>query len=99
MFLSAMLSLGCVGLACSARPVNLSSLPDWYHTHAPAQIGHTTPFPLELGFVGVVACVFDTPCNVRPLRSSWLMLAQPFAPAEQPIASNEAPRGPPFRST
>jgi len=42
LFLSALSGLGVWQLGRSARKFNLASVPDWYHTGGPIQVGHVT---------------------------------------------------------
>lgn len=47
--LSGLLSLGAVQLGRNMRKLHLGVLPEWYHEGA-VQVGHSTPFDLDLGF-------------------------------------------------
>ncbi len=65
--LSAAASLGALHGVRSIKRLQLSALPDWYHTGAPRQIGPATPLDLEPG--ALPACAFAVPV-LRPSRFS-----------------------------
>lgn len=92
LFLSALLSVGAWHLARSARHLDLSHLPDWYHTAGPAQIGHAVVFDMDVSVAAFVPSAHSTPKpypNVRILQpASVAWYTQWFAPVV-------APRGPP----
>jgi hypothetical protein len=92
LFLSALVSLGAWQLVRSSRDLHLGAMPEWYHTGAPVQIGHTTVFDLE--YSSVVLCLFDAPVPAptfshRAARESRLRLS------DQPCLCLTDPRGPP----
>ncbi len=94
LFFSAMLSVGGWHLARSARHVRLGTLPGWYHTDAPAQIGHTLSF--DFNYAPTVLRVFESatcgvdqqaawrdPWGERCLRctsQTFLLVAEPRGP-------------------
>ncbi len=63
MALSGLLILGGCRWAKSMRDGRLASLPEWYHSHAPLQVGHATVVP-DLRFVPL-DCLSSLDC-VRP---------------------------------
>lgn len=93
LFLSAMVSLGAWQLVRSGRDMHLGSMPEWYHTGAPAQVGHTTVFDLD--YSGVVLCVFDAP-TPAPVDSSWRARESRPQWLDEHILSQADPRGPPL---
>jgi len=93
LFLSAMVSLGAWQLVRSSRDLHLGTMPEWYHTGAPAQVGHTTVFDLEFSVVAL--CVFDAPTPV-PAAFDWLSRESRPRCLDQHILSQADPRGPPL---
>jgi len=59
LFMSAMLSVGGWHLLCSTRHTRLGSLPEWYHTGGPLQIGHTVVFNMDVSCFR--PCCFEQP--------------------------------------
>jgi hypothetical protein len=94
LFLSGMLTIGAYHLARSARHIHLTALPDWYHANCPDQIGHATPFDLDIGSLPV--CCFEQPAGQeqrlvhypRPDLSVCRLTSQC-------VLTLTAPRGPP----
>jgi hypothetical protein len=94
---SALASLGAFhGLRC-LRKLNFAagSLPDWYHTGGPVQIGHATPFDLEFGALAV--CAFDEPVS-RPTMACRAPRAGRFRLRSQFSLLIESPRAPPAQA-
>lgn len=92
LFFSAMLSLGAWQLARSSRDLHLGPMPEWYHSGAPAQIGHTTVFNFE--YSAVALCVFDEPAPAPVLSQRIARESRPRV-LDQHILSKADPRGPP----
>jgi hypothetical protein len=93
--LSGLLSLGAIQLGRNVRKLHLSALPEWYHDGA-AQVGHSTPLDLDVGFThaALPVCVFAQP--VIPIAAcfgaQWSDAAR-CAPQFHPTP--ESPRAPP----
>ena len=69
LFFSAMLSIGGWHLVRSARHVHLGALPEWYHTDAPAQIGHAVSF--DFNYAPTALCVFESAASGVDERPVW----------------------------
>jgi hypothetical protein len=69
LFLSAMMSLGAWHLIRSSREFHFGSMPEWYHSGGPKQIGHVTPFNLD--FTSLPLCLFDQPIQLRKVSLGW----------------------------
>ena len=90
-----LMGVGCIGavkLGKSARGLHLQSLPDWYHTGGPLQVGHAAAFDFD--YYTLVFCTLDEPAGVRqfghhPRRDL------PARREDQFLLTVEAPRGPP----
>ncbi len=95
LFLSAMLSVGAWQLVCSSRDLNLSALPDWYHTGGPVQIGHATPF--DLNFNALALCTFTQPETERTL-AYVPRRDDRTRPIDQLHSCSADPRGPPAQT-
>jgi hypothetical protein len=90
-----MVSFGCLGAAKAgqyARSPHHLHIPDWYHTGAPARIGHRTLFDFE--FSSPTVCTRDTLPGEQALRLSFLP-ESPSIPAPQFLLCFEGPRAPP----
>ncbi len=95
LFLSALSSVGLWQLGRSARKVHFSNLPDWYHSGAPARIGHRSLFDLEFG--GMPLAVFDEPVP-PPFTGAFRRCEEALSPQSW-LAPACTPRGPPFFSS
>ena len=84
--------LGAVKLGRSARGQHLQSLPDWYHTGGPTQIGGAATFDFD--YDTPVFCTLDEPAGVQQLRH-YPRGDIPSRPDRQFFLAVEAPRGPP----
>ncbi len=90
-----LLGAGCIGavkLGRSARGLHLLSLPEWYHTGGPIQIGGAAAFDFD--YHTPVFCTLDEPAGVQqfshhPRRDFPSRLDRQF------FLAVEAPRGPP----
>lgn len=96
LFLSAMVSLGAWQLVRSSRDLHLGAMPDWYHTGAPAQIGHATVFDFE--FSSAAPCLFDDPAP-SPVFSHRVAHESRLRLSAQPVLSEADPRGPPGQTS
>jgi len=92
LFLMGVGCLGAVKLGRSARGLHLQSLPDWYHTGGPVQIGGTAAFDFD--YDTPVFSVLDEPSGVRQFRH-YPRRDIPSRHENQFFLSVEAPRGPP----
>lgn len=91
LFLMGVGCLGAVKLGKSARGLHLQSLPDWYHTGGPLQIGGAAAFDYHTP----VFCTLSKPASVQkfnhhPRRDI------PSRRENQFFLAVEAPRGPPL---
>ncbi len=93
--LSALLTVGAWQFTRKAAHLHLGQVPDWYHAHAPVQIGHCVAFDPAAGFDWMPVCLFDRPLGDRPVL---IFRARPESDARclsvcfLPVI---APRGPP----
>ena len=94
LFLSALVSVGAWQLVRSARQINFSAVPEWYHTCAPAQVGHAVAVDLDFGAMPL--CSFASP-PVKPpdYYNTWRECRVRFA--AQHTLTVQPPRGPPLR--
>jgi len=92
LFLMGVGCLGAVKLGRSARGLHLQSLPDWYHTGGPLQIGGAAAFDFD--YDTPVFRTLDEPAGVRQFRH-YPRRDLPSRPDRQFFLSVEAPRGPP----
>ncbi len=97
--LSGLLSLGAIQLGRNVRKLHLGALPEWYHDGA-VQVGHSTPFDLDLGFnlAALPVCIFTQPAQPKGpvfIGAQWPDAAR-CAPQFQP--NSESPRAPPKHS-
>ena len=92
LFLMGVGCLGAVKLGRSARSLHLQSLPDWYHTGGPTQIGGAATFDFD--YDTPVFCTLDEPAGVQQLRH-YPRGDIPSRPDRQFFLAVEAPRGPP----
>ena len=97
--LSGLLSLGAIQLGRNVRKLHPGALPEWYHGGA-VQVGHSTPFDLDLGFnlAALPICAFAQPAEAkRPVffGAQWFDAAR-WAPQFWPKTTS--PRGPPSAS-
>jgi hypothetical protein len=87
--------LGAVRLGRSPRSLHLQSLPAWFHTGGPIQIGHVTVW--DFGYYAPVSCTQSKPVSVQQFRHHpWRNL--PSRCEDQFLLTVEAPRGPPALS-
>lgn len=85
---------GAWQLTHSARKLQFGNLPEWYHTGGPVQVGHATPFDLEM--VAPPVCLFAQPlAPPRPFLNLMWEVASACRLQFTPLAT--APRGPPAR--
>lgn len=91
--LTALLGLGAYQATRSLRKLNLGSLPEWYHSGGPQQIGHATPYDLDGPPVAV--CVLDTPAWSTGLNVTVSRLADRILSPPHRVLAVTAPRGPP----
>ena len=90
-----LMGVGCIGavkLGRSARGLHLQSLPDWYHTGGPLQVGGAAAFDFD--YYTPVFCTLDEPTGVQqfghhPRRDIPPRLNRQF------FLSVETSRGPP----
>ncbi len=94
LFLSAILSVGGWHFVRSARNLHLGAMPEWYHTGAPAQIGHTTAFDLDFG--SIVLCRIQEPNAEPPALVLTAGRDETVYFVEQSSPTTAAPRGPPL---
>ena len=90
-----LMGVGCIGavkLGKSARGLHLQSLPDWYHTGGPIQVGRAAAFDFD--YHTPVFCTLDEPVGVRQFRH-YPRRDLPARPDRQFFLAVEAPRGPP----
>ena len=92
LFLMGVGCLGAVKLGRSARGLHLQSLPDWYHTGGPLQVGGAAAFDFD--YDTPVFCTLDEPVGVQQLRYHPRRNL-PSRPDRQFFLAVEAPRGPP----
>jgi len=95
LFLMGVGCLGAVKLGRSARGLHLQSLPDWYHTGGPLQIGHAAAFDFD--YDTPVFSALDEPSGVQQFRHHPRR-DLPARPDRQFFLAVEAPRGPPLSS-
>jgi hypothetical protein len=94
--LSALTSLAAFQACRSFRKLNLSTLPEWYHTGGPAQVGHATPYQLD--YVPLAVCDFEQPSDLRPGISYRIPRELRSRLLPQFFLIVESPRGPPAQS-
>jgi len=92
LFLMGVGCLGAVKLGRSARGLHLQSLPEWYHTGGPLQVGHAAAF--EFDYHTPVFRTLDEPAGERQFRH-YPRRDIPPRPDRQFFLAVEAPRGPP----
>ena len=92
LFLSAMASLGAYQLVRSARHLNLTDVPAWYHTGGPVQVGHAVP--LDLTFATPLLCRFEEPVG-EPASRHRITIAPGVLRAQRIHPTTGAPRAPP----
>jgi len=93
-----LLGVGCIGavkLGRSARSLHLQSLPDWYHTGGPIQVGHAAAF--DFHYTPPALCTLVEPAGEQQLRHHPRR-DLPLRCEDQFLLTVEAPRGPPFVS-
>ncbi len=95
LFVSAMLTVGAWQTVRKGGQLYLAHLPAWYHTGAPQQIGHKVICDPTAGFDLLPVCLFDTPCDVKPVRFGATEHPLPARCKSQYFLTVEAPRGPP----
>lgn len=91
--------MGCIGsvqLGKSARSLQLQSMPEWFHTGAPMQIGGATPFTFDHHIP-----VFRTSTETNDVRKFAHPPRHdlPSRHEGQFVPAVEAPRGPPHISS
>lgn len=96
LFLCALGSLGAWQLGRSARRIDLGATPSWFHSGAPAQIGHVVVFDLDVTSLPVCHDVADQSDRSR----NWHRRAGDVARVceSQSYLATIAPRGPPMMS-
>ena len=90
-----LMGVGCIGavkLGKSARGLHLQSLPDWYHTGGPLQIGGPAAFDFD--YDTPVFRSLDEPSGVQQFTHHPRRDIPP-RPDRQFFLAVEAPRGPP----
>ena len=94
--LSGFLTLGAWHLVRSARHPHWQTVPEWYHTAAPAQIGDAVAFDIDFGTMPL--CCFESVtrggCDERP----FLYRVRREVESRRCLRSflvDESPRGPP----
>jgi len=91
---------GAWQLGRSARKLQWSALPEWYHTGGPAQIGHATPFDLGFSRADMPVCCFEQPKaggdQQEGRAARLILLPERFSP--QRYLTVAVPRGPPQHS-
>jgi len=95
LFLMGVGCLGAVKLGRSARSLHLQSLPEWFHTGGPIQVGHAAVFDFD--YYAPVFCTQSEPAGVQqfihhPRRDI------PSRCEDQFLLAVQAPRGPPTLS-
>jgi len=93
LFLSALSGLGAWQLGRSARKFHLSSVPHWYHTGGPVQVGHVSAINPDFTTAATIR-VCDLLAE-RPLRL-LLRRAVPLGLRSQCIPALATPRAPPL---
>ena len=69
-------------------------VPDWYHAGATRQVGHATPWDLDLSNAWTV-CVLDLPLGLKPAAVPMRGVERdPLRPSSRPLIPAD-PRGPP----
>ena len=90
-----LMGVGCIGavkLGKSARGLHLQSLPDWYHTGGPLQVGGAAAFDFD--YDTPVFRTLDEPAGVRQFGHHPRREPPPRR-KDQFLLTVEAPRGPP----
>lgn len=90
MGLGALGCLGAVQLTRSMKRVTFGHVPDWYHTHAPAQVGHVRVFAFDA--VSVEPVFGFVPPSTSAVERPWL---ECWALPSPPLIPTHAARGPP----
>ena len=95
--MSGLLSLGAIQLGRNVRKLNLGALPEWYHDGGPTQVGHSTPFDLDLGFnlAALPVCVFAGPVGAEDTVLFGAQWSDAVRRAPQFWPTTKSPRGPP----
>lgn len=92
LFLMGVGCLGAVKLGRSARSLHLQSLPEWFHTGGPVQVGHVAVFDFD--YYAPVFCTQSEPVSVQQF-SHYPRRDLPPRCEDQFLLAVEAPRGPP----
>jgi len=90
-----LMGVGCIGavkLGKSARGLRLQSLPEWYHTGGPIQVGHAAAFDFD--YSAPVFSTLDETAGEQQLRHHPRR-DLPLRCDDQFLLTVEAPRGPP----
>jgi len=96
LFLMGVGCLGAVRLGKSARSLHLQSLPEWFHTDGPMQIGHAAVW--DFGCYETVFCMLSKPGDMRQFRRYHRREVPSRCREDQFLVAVEAPRGPPALS-
>lgn len=91
--LAALASLGAVQAGRSLRRLQFSNLPEWYHEHAPPQIGHA--HVLSFHDLEPAVCRLTDPFPAAAPPAARLRPAAYETPPRQFIPCCAAPRAPP----
>ncbi len=95
LFLSALLSLGAWQAVRTAADGPWAALPEWYHSGAPIQIGHTVVYDLAQPTLLVADLPAERVALERLLCISRAPLDQPRVPERTGWSRPTAPRAPP----
>jgi hypothetical protein len=92
--------LGMWHLGRSARKIHLGTMPEWYHTGGPTQVGHVTPLDLEFNSSAMPICRFEAPVAAGDdqLPPWWQQLEPRERLRSQYFPLIADPRGPPVHS-
>jgi hypothetical protein len=95
LFLSAVLTVGAWHTMRKAGQLHLANLPEWYHTGAPDQIGHTVVFDPTFSLDLLPACLCDAQVDAEPIRPLDTSREVPSRYESRHFLAIESPRGPP----
>lgn len=93
LLLSAFLAAGCFQITRHRHDFKLMSLPQWYHSDGPAQVGHAVAFDLQ--YAPLVVCIFNEPASKLLLSGDHIQSGLHSRYGPQYYAVVAALRGPP----
>lgn len=98
-FLSALLTLGALGAARSARNVRFADVPCWYHAGAPTQIAHAIVWDCKFPNLVLHWITQCERCTVQARGCAGALLLDCCVCADsQHCVTSMSPRGPPLPS-